>query len=730
MNYTAQFKNINEILYEVDFDINNGINGTSEIILSDDPFKVEYNSSEDLYEPLKLSNATCTIVSDSYLFDLYQSTAQGCKLTLTNKNTDVVEWVGYVTPNLYTQGFEQNYEAIEIEAIDGLSVLENYQYTTIDNDNKKVKSFEQIIINIIKKCNCYKNIYINQNNYLVQTATDYTSIIDKLFIAEQNFFNNDYEPATPTTAEAPETTTTCKAILEEIVKYLGCTMLGIGDSVYIIDYDYIVNSNTNYTKYSTSNNFTTYTKSQVTLSNVYNITNESFKASGSKIELTDTYNQIGIEVNLNNNNEELLPDFFDNDSLSNITYSTFNWTDTYSSTWGTKTKLLRFYDNINYNFKWYENDTNWNESQMPKPVVISRTVNSLVFSRVGALILKQTEIDTADGIPANVSFSDYIVIFRNMSVAPTEIQNIAMPIFSNTLGKIPENSFLFNDKYYLVINTSSLWSDDFENIYIDNSTERRDDIYWSDSDLYITAKLKIGNRFWDGTNWTATDSTFKIIFDRKEEKHLINKWFDIKNTITYDEYIGETGQKIPIRESDQLVGDVTFTLYTPKFVGYSISKLAKVFLKDLSIKIVKQKITKNDDTDTLYQNVIDDDYINEFSNLDFKVNSQTNKGISYSSVIEFDPTTSKYKYNQSIFNKSLNKTQLQEYNIIEKYVNQYSKPRKKLNITLANDYKPYSLFTIDYFQNEKFVVNNMSIDYFNDKNEISIIEKVQASVAH
>ena len=91
MKYTGQFKNINNTLYQIDIDINNGITGSTELVLSDEPFKVEYNNDKVIYSPLKLSNATCTILSDKYLFDIYQSTAQGCKMTLTNLDNNSIE---------------------------------------------------------------------------------------------------------------------------------------------------------------------------------------------------------------------------------------------------------------------------------------------------------------------------------------------------------------------------------------------------------------------------------------------------------------------------------------------------------------------------------------------------------------------------------------------------------------------------------------------------------------
>ena len=201
----------------------------------------------------------------------------------------------------------------------------------------------------------------------------------------------------------------------------------------------------------------------------------------------------------------------------------------------------------------------------------------------------------------------------------------------------------------------------------------------------------------------------------------MNKWFSVKNQVQYQDFISETGQKIPIKATDQIFGDINFMLYTPQNV-IPHHRVDNVFLKDFTVKLVNQNSEKDTATDTQYLNVIDTNYINQFSDLDFKICSQTNKGLNYSSVIQLNDDGT-YSYNNAINNKALNKTQLQEYNIIEKYVNQYSEPQKKLNITLANNYKPFSLFTCGLYPDDKYIVDKMSIDYYNDTNLLTIINK-------
>jgi len=243
MNYTGQFRNIKNTLYQVDIEVI-GTTGSTEVFFSDSPFNVDYNGGNTIYEPLKLSNATCSLLDKDYHFDLYTSTAQGTKVTLTNVTGSIVEWVGYLTPNMYSMGFENVYEAIELECIDGLSTLENFKYSNINGSYKDVVSFESLILNIIKKTNCYSEIYLPQT---VQLSLSTNNVFRELHISEQNFFDGDGEPMT------------YKEVLSEVLKFLGLTAVAFGNKVFILDYDGIKNNYNTYLKYSTTNNFSSYT---------------------------------------------------------------------------------------------------------------------------------------------------------------------------------------------------------------------------------------------------------------------------------------------------------------------------------------------------------------------------------------------------------------------------------------------------------------------------------------
>lgn len=701
MIYTGQFKSINNTLYQVDINVNDGNNGTSEIIFSDEPFKIELNSNDTIYEPLKLSNVTCTIISDSYNFNLYSATAQGTKMTLRDVDNNMIKWVGYLTPNIYTQGFEQHYESIELEAIDGLSTLDNFKFESIEI-NKKIRTFEELIIHLVKKCNCYSKIYVNENNCI--SGYENQKAIDKLLVSEQNFFSEDNEAVT------------YKEVLTQVLQFLNYTIVADGDELYILNYDYLKGGFVDYHTYNTTNNWLNYSTGYTTLNHQYNVTANSFKSNGASVELATVYNQVSIKTNTYKK-DVLIPDFFDEDKLTN-TFGESDWLHTDMFTANNKYYFNRYYTHKDYTYIQYDNDTNWTEITG----IIDMTTTQ---NKIGACVVKMGVFDSKDGYPNNISYNNYVQLFRHLGNDLSGNHNLLKPVLKMNVGTIPTASYLFGGtEYAILIGGSALWSD-VNRSYIDDGGGRSGDSY-STSNLYLTAKLKIGDKCWDGSHWSTTDSTFKIRFSG-DGNHLIHKWFDVQNQVAYYDNFSGKGMLIQVGEIYQLMGDVDFWLYAPQSVTASY-RTENVFVKDLSIKVIKSELTKNSDTDTEYKNVINTDFVNEYSEMNLKVCSQTDKGMSYSSVLQHNVNpvfgASEYVYNSAILNKALNTSQLQEYNIIQSYVNQYSTPSKKLNITLANIFKPYSLLTIDsIFPTEKFIVDGMSIDVKNDTNLLNIVSK-------
>ena len=382
-----------------------------------------------------------------------------------------------------------------------------------------------------------------------------------------------------------------------------------------------------------------------------------------------------------------------------------------------------------YYYKFYNNNKFQNLYYTKAGVPLSNTTLDYNFlcNNVGSAFLRTASYisnETPDTV--SLSYTDYILLFRHLEKNPTSTTNYSKPILKLNPVAIPETSYGY-DNYFLVLTGGAYWTKNDGSAFIDVTSKDtdsgdyvNDDIDFSQDELFLEAKLKIGNKYWNGSKWQSVDVNFKIYFDAPgySKIYVYYNWYNTKNNVNIADNINLLGQSIPIKKSDKLVGDVDFQIMTPCNVVPD-SRVDCVWLKDFKIQLVKPNINKDQTTDTEYKNVINLDYVNEFSGLTFKVCSDTNKGLNYSSVIDPDNI-----FVATVTNKSLNKDQLQEHNIIEKYVNQYSTPRKILNLTLENCYYPYTLFDCALFSTDKYIVSKMSIDYFNNNNTLTIVEKI------
>ena len=214
MIYTGEFISKNKINYQVQFITASG-NTNKEIILSEQPVTISFESEDDIFKPLKLSGATVRCWVKDYMFDLYSGEAKGVKCIVTNKEDNSVIWCGYVTPNLYSQDYLQHKFELEVECIDALAVLQYIKYNVTD---RQVRSFKDIIDDAIQKTGYDLNLnVVDFCNYK----------LEDMYISDSNFFDEDGEPMT------------YKEVLENILQYLNLTMLLYADTIYILDYNLI-----------------------------------------------------------------------------------------------------------------------------------------------------------------------------------------------------------------------------------------------------------------------------------------------------------------------------------------------------------------------------------------------------------------------------------------------------------------------------------------------------------
>ena len=711
MKYTGQFSNIENHTYYINITTNGDSSKTKEIKLGDTPLTTSYEGGDDyIYKPVKYSSTTIKILSEDYLYDLYSAKAQQNKVQVINYMGNTV-WVGYTTPNLYSQGYENPIEEIEVECIDGLSTLQYLNYTPI-NANKSIVTFVELINHLLSKCNCYSRFFISNATYNPNYPNYY--YWEKLKISEMNFFDEDDEPMK------------CDEVLEELCQFMGVTCYADGADVYFIDYDAIKNGITTYYQYSIGS---TSNPSIISKTQTHSITSSDYVENGGKLSLDNVFNKAIVKSSLYSF-DDAIPNIFDEDDLvnygTNQSYTENLQIEDTDGKGGKHKCFFRFYKNPNYKSTYYEYSY-----YTYTPIVTPSTINySFIQNYVGATIIRGyfKKVDDYSENIGNLNFTDYLLIHShdsNQTIGDAHYQpnmtvdnELGLPVFESVVDFEP--AFIGGDDAYFVIKGSYLQMDREKLMYIPEDYSNDDDNF-DEKYLWIKAKLEFNGQYWNGTQWTNTDTCFKLEFDADSTKHHINKDFKIKNTVNWDMGLDVEGYAIKLPSFSISTTKPKLTLYTPHRLDMSY-RCDAVWLKNFGIElhISNRDLDADADTDTEYSNVIDEDFVNEMDDVEFKICSWDNKKANYSAVGEEAGTN--LIYLDKTQHKGTNQYLRQEEHFIYKLVNQYSTPSTVLEINLHNDYKMYATL-YDSLLNKTFIIDSVSIDWFWEKAELKLIEK-------
>lgn len=291
--YYGSCKDINDNVIKVEFYKNSTTSYTAkEVLLAADPVTVEY-TQDNILSPFRKSGASINLLVPNVYYDLYSADWLDVQVRIY-KNSQLF-WFGYVTPQLYSHPYNEEYEELTIECVDTISLLEQKKIEY--DDLTDVLSFEeyfQTLFNVVDPDNNIKNIYVHQ----LLTTTDGKDIYDKYGVLARNFFDEELEPAT------------LEEVAEGILHYLNLTLFQWGDSYYMISFPDLKNHNSFY-KYSRSGSKTSTTINNTT----YNVSNIGVHETNGTVEIGEIYHKISIIANTNPNNEGI-PSPMDDDLVN------------------------------------------------------------------------------------------------------------------------------------------------------------------------------------------------------------------------------------------------------------------------------------------------------------------------------------------------------------------------------------------------------------------------------
>lgn len=759
-NYKGYFKNIEDCtLYSVSFITNPNYDSFGEITLvGDSPVTVSYTTSSRLYDPIRTSTCTVRVVSKSYLMNLYTGKAQGTQVILKNEDTGEIEWCGFLQPNMYNQGYCDEVETIEFEASDCLNTLQYLKYENYFSNGRMSVPFSYVISDMLDKAKLINSYYIT-NKFFADGTMSRSMNFNNFYISEYNFFSEEDEPWT------------LKEVLEEICKYFGYVCYQWGDAIYFIDYDkYASDGSMLGYKYEKSTHWRVSTYLDIATEANY-ITADSYKETGADMSLDDVFNKVSVNCNYYHA-EDVIPDLFDDKLLTNRMegdgyLSIRRYTGRGNSVLSNQT-YYRLYDHKNVSNIYYTPlSEGSNHESLTQPTEAQMTSRDILEDFVGANIVDIIHLnyDEANGkVGDSKDWERYLLInqlnrpwaegyggqgaagpraWETYNFPIMEFKNLPTIFIDNTEKETGRPGMKVKPKNYLVINASALFTPILGQAFINETLPKggqsngkyTDDIYMDmvNEKPALCFYLEVPKKgWWNGSGWVDYKTWFEVPLEDISwtEKEFYNTEVNVVNIVETNLFLGSTGYKIPLPSEMDSTEFMYFAIGMPKRTAHlndsygadntGTAGNAYCFIKDLKITIQNVYSTLYTDKDEVIENVIDGDNVVDGDEISLKITSDNGQGYSLSTVAcknTDDVLTTNFQV-YAIDNELLTPEQA----IIQKYVNQYSTPSIKENVTVDMSFKPHQLIN-DTWWNKNFIIVGQEIDYQYGKQRITLLEK-------
>ena len=677
--YTIPFKSIEENSYNIIIE-KKGFTGSSEELTgASSPFVVEVDLESPL-KPFRLSTATLSIYGGDYLQSLFTPDPQGVRVKLLKNGS--VEWLGFITNDTYSQDYSNIEFVYEIELVNPISSLKHIKYKVEDRNI----SFIELIKEAIQESNSeFKTLYL-PSSYTNELSQNIYNLIK---VSSDNF------------ADEQEETMSYYEILEEIAKYLGLTITIKNDEIYFIDYIGIGKGFNGYYKYD----LVTDTTTRETLYHTETIQSLDYVSDSSTLQINSGRNKAKVTCSLFDIGN-MLPEFDDEKS-------TFISMEENGSTVG-KVKykeIIRYYSTEKFDMFQYSSGSDSGEINNGK----------LTGGYLGSHFIRSAEYD-AENIPSRLNFQNELLIHR-YGMINGELNN-SKPIIKFT----SEKSITTHTNMYFCLAL------DIKMNYVlfeKNVAKELIKIADKDTTMEMYAKIKIGNKYWNGADWTTTESRFTMPITVKKGNQFNEVYLALDNTNTFDKGVGDL-EGYTFKSSDEIIrGKIELTLYT--FDGYRklfpFGTVGDRFMRMRNIElrygipnaqtVYGDYLDEDKKNDIVYENDIDEIYVDEANEINLKICTYPDDyfKLCYSTTFIGNKYLKTLKYNP------LGITDKPEVVLINKVLDYYKEPKYEVSIPVSNKLLyPYSIITDKNLPNKRFIYAGSEIDYEYEKNTINILE--------
>lgn len=494
-----------------------------EITLSGNPIRVSYEG--DFQKPLKISGCTIEMLTDVLLTELYSPELMGVQIRIY-KNGDLF-WFGYITPSIYSQNYNYEFESLQIEGVDSLAVSANLKYSYLTGVSG-ITSFKDIIFSIFDQIDpdkIIRYVYFQKN---LKVDND-SLILERLGVQERNFYDESEEPQT------------IKEVLEDLALFLGMTITQYQDGYYIYSPTAVKEGINIYTKYdritASRGDVNIYTETQ-------SISDIGVSESVCSISLGDVYNKINVIANTNSV-QDFIPDAInDEDDIIN-----------YNADPNKYYEFTTTIDNESYTVLngFFKSKGNYSHS-IPSTGygnIVSEVTGSNIDSITGGIFWQKYADYKTNDEPSSLDWKTVITWCYD--------SGNYFPIYSYPSIELKKKPTMYFKGGYFVVNltyrmsTYNKANEIFKTTCWDsNQNKTIEEVFTNNKyslgiiDTRIPCRLAIGNYYYDGEDWQSyTDYNLKVSRGYYSSVSTVSgwgerSWYKYKNSYGYWVYCSKS----------------------------------------------------------------------------------------------------------------------------------------------------------------------------------------------
>lgn len=813
MKYEGRFRTLKDEMIQVVIITNNDVSQEKEIFFADESPVMISQSSDGIFSPIKSRSCTIKLVTKDELFDIYSGSSHGTSVAVNNLTNSECLFYGYVTPCQYNQPYLYNNE-IEIEAVDAISTLQDFKYSYLNGKESSVAIMD-IIKKLMEIAGYSGKIYMQYNGNklkVLQIPTQFEYINDDIFFEDDGEASDCY-------AVLEEICNfygiSCVPYGNDVffVDYQVIAYVE-DDNLLYTDLKSLVNSTFYITDSITKEDYAG-DDQNLEMDEVYNKIN--IKADVAEVKDDDlgvnpeddakssTYYDTRIDAGERSDGKKwaIASRYFE---YIQGTYANDN-----SDNWQTPINCNIIADSVGYKlagrfdktypsislarmaFPYGNGAGTFNtivgqcclptqqfgyESTKEMPYS-AKWNNMLSFFTQGYWLHKYYKEDNVGALSEDLQHQWETFIYEQrlggykpvliynspkyVNYSPAESDKTSYLCFTGNLlyqrecnyDKVHYNVWTINEdtNYCDGINTplTEFGCSGTDNAY----SRRKGDADYNKGWNMLKLKLSIGNKYWNGRQWTTTESTCFIPYHKDnvvtDDECLI--WTGWNKPVTNHNYtykVNKDAFVIPINKEDNLQGYLHLEVYMPKipwnnqlyrennYLRINYNNIPPViFMKDFGLTLCSTDNSEKwydvfeddeEDDDIIYSNPIDSNNVTDMDDLELKINTyNSQKPIAKSYIIEPSIVDGKvvedsFKYHTAGFYDNLiGNYKRQEMNLVDKYYNHYSEPKKIYNCVVHGYRAPYKCVQCTAISG-KYIVDEQSYDLKADVNELKLVE--------